>query len=73
MRTYNPITEARNALRRAFSRSPLVQDMMRANSRKVPRYNKDGSRAKVDAREHLCSKCGKWCRSTKKSGDTHAI
>lgn len=64
---YNPMMAARNALRREFSRSPLVIDMMKdpATSRLVPRYNKDGSRHKQDAREHLCSKCKEWKRSSK--------
>ena len=64
---YNPIMAARQALRRAFSRSPLVVEMMRENRRKAPRYNKDGSRHKVDATEHLCNVCGQWKRSVKNS------
>ena len=58
---------ARNALRRAFSRSPVIVEIMQNDKRKVPRYNKDGSRAKVDAVEHLCEICNQWKRSSKGS------
>ena len=58
---------ARNAMRRAFSRSPVIIEIMSKNKRKAPRYNKDGSRAKVDAVEHLCDVCGDWKRSSKGS------
>lgn len=64
---YNPVMAARNALRRAFSRSPIIIEMMQVNKRKVPRYNKDGTRAKVDSVEHLCSVCKQWKRSSKTS------
>ena len=67
LETYNPVMAARQALRRAFSRSPIVQIMMSENRRKVPRYNKDGSRHKVDAVEHLCNVCNQWRRSSKGS------
>jgi protein-tyrosine-phosphatase len=67
LESYNPIMIARQALRRAFSHSPIVVEMMRENKRKVPRFNKDGSRHKVDAVEHLCSVCHQWKRSVKGS------
>lgn len=67
LENYNPIMVARQALRRAFSHSPTVVEMMRENKRKVPRFNKDGSRHKIDAAEHLCSVCHKWKRSMKGS------
>jgi hypothetical protein len=68
LENYNPVMAARNALRREFSRSPEVIEMMKENTRLVPLYNKDGARAKVDAREHLCAQCKQWKRSSKKSG-----
>lgn len=40
---------------------------MHENRRKAPRYNKDGSRHKVDATEHLCNVCHDWKRSVKNS------
>lgn len=66
--SYDPVMAARNALRREFSRSPIVIEMMNMeNSRLVPAFKKDGTRAKQDAREHLCAKCNEWKRSRKGS------
>lgn len=67
LENYNPIMAARNALRREFSRSPIVIDLMKnpTTSRTYTRYKKDGGRMKQDGREHLCSKCKKWKRSSK--------
>jgi hypothetical protein len=67
--SYDPIMDARNALRRAFSRSPIVVEMMNDHNTKrhVPQFKKDGTRCKIDAVEHLCAVCGEWKRSTKKS------
>lgn len=69
LESYNPIMAARNALRREFSRSPIVIEMMNdpATSRRVPTFKKDGTRSKVDAREHLCAECKEWKRSAKGS------
>jgi 5-methylcytosine-specific restriction endonuclease McrA len=65
LQNYNPIMSTRNAIRREFSRSPLVIEMMKENKRHVPKFNSDGSRAKVDAVEHLCTGCKEWKRSSK--------
>lgn len=67
LENYNPVMAARQALRRAFSRSPVVIALMMENRRKAPRYNKDGSRHKIDAVEHLCNVCHQWKRSVKGS------
>lgn len=67
LKNYNPVMAARQALRRAFSRAPIVVELMRENKRKVPRFTKDGSRHKVDAVEHLCNVCHLWKRSVKNS------
>lgn len=56
---------ARNALRRAFSRSPVVIELMDENKRSVPQYKKNGERHKVDSVEYLCNICKKWKKSTK--------
>lgn len=66
-RKYDAVMAARQALRRAFSRSPIIVELMKENRRKAPRYTKKGSRHKVDATEHLCSVCHEWKRSTKNS------
>jgi len=34
------------------------------NRREVPKYNKDGSRAKKDAVQYLCNVCKAWTKST---------
>lgn len=64
--SYNPTMAARNALRREFSRSPVVIEMMNfENTRLVPLFKKDGTRTKIDGREHLCAECKQWKRSSK--------
>lgn len=65
LKNYDPVMAARQALRRAFSRSPVVVSMMMENRRKAPRFTKNGARHKVDAVEHLCNVCHKWKRSSK--------
>lgn len=62
---YNPIMAARNALRREFSRSPIVIEMMNENKRYVPRYKANGDRHAQDSVEHLCACCKQWKKSTK--------
>ena len=37
--------------------------------REVPKFNKDGARAKKDAVQYLCGVCGQWVGSTKISVD----
>ena len=37
--------------------------------REVPRFNKDGSRAKKDAVQYCCGVCGSWTKSTAVSVD----
>lgn len=59
---YNPISAVRSAIRRAFSRSPVVQEMTRENVRRFPKFRKNGTRAKVDGTEHLCALCKQWKR-----------
>lgn len=58
---------ARNALRRAFSRSSVVTELMDENKRSVPQYKKNGERHKVDSVEYLCNICKQWKKSTKNS------
>lgn len=47
-------------MRREFSRSPIVQQMMRENKRYVPKYKKDGTRARIDMVMHKCAACNEW-------------
>ena len=37
---------------------------MAEGTRKVPRFNQDGSRAKIDTKEHHCQVCDKWVRAS---------
>lgn len=61
---FNQNSAIRSALRRTFSRSPIVREVLMAGRREVPRYNKDGTRAKKDAVQYQCEVCGKWVGST---------
>lgn len=62
---YNQNAVIRGALRRAFARSPAVQEKMAESRREVPRYLKDGTRAKKDWVQRQCEVCKEWVGSTK--------
>lgn len=62
---FNQNAAIRGALRRTFSRSPVVREVLMEGRREVPKYNKDGSRAKKDAVQYSCQTCGEWVSSTK--------
>jgi 5-methylcytosine-specific restriction endonuclease McrA len=62
---YNANSAIRGALRRAFARSPLVQEKMQESRREIPKFNKDGSRAKKDSVQRQCEVCQQWVGSTK--------
>ena len=66
---YNQNSAVRSALRRAFSRSPVVREVLMEGRREIPKYNKDGNRAKRDAVQYLCHVCGEWVGSTKVNVD----
>ena len=66
---YNPNSVIRGALRRAFARSPIVQEVMQASRREVPRFNKDGSRHKKNSVQRQCQVCDEWVGSTKLAVD----
>jgi 5-methylcytosine-specific restriction endonuclease McrA len=61
---FNQNAAIRSAIRRVFSRSPIVREMMSAVRREVPKFNKDGSRAKKDAVQYQCNVCKTWTKST---------
>lgn len=67
--TYNELGAIRGALRRSFSRSPVVREVLRKVRREVPKFNKDGSRAKKDAVQYLCGVCKEYTGSTKVTVD----
>lgn len=66
---YNQNSAIRGAIRRTFSRSPIVREVLMSGRREVPRFNKDGSRAKKDAVQYQCQVCNEWVGSTKVAVD----
>lgn len=62
---YNKEAAIRGALRRAFSRSPIIQEILAESRREVPRYKKDGSRHKKNAVQRQCQTCNEWVSSSK--------
>lgn len=69
VKKYNQNAVIRGALRRAFARSPLVQEIMSESRREVPRYKKDGTRHKKNAVQRQCQLCLEWVSSSKISVD----
>lgn len=57
---WNQEAVIRGALRRAFSRSPVVQEVKKAVRKEEKQYNKDGSLAKKPAVRFQCAACKKW-------------
>ena len=63
-KTWNEEAAIRGALRRVFSRSPVIREVMFKVRREIPKFNKDGSRSKKDAVQYLCSICQTYVGST---------
>ena len=61
---YNANSAIRGAVRRAFSRSPIVREVLFSGRREVPKYNKDNTRAKKDSVQYQCNSCKEWVGST---------
>lgn len=57
---YNADSAIRSALRRAFSRSPVVREVMLAVRRERPWKRKNGSIAAKPRVEYQCSLCSNW-------------
>lgn len=57
---YNQQSAIRSALRRTFSRSPVVREVMQEVRRESTWYKKDGSPASKPRVEYLCSQCGEY-------------
>lgn len=66
---FNENAAVRSAIRRVFSRSPIVREVMFKVRREVPKFNKDGGRAKKDAVQYQCGVCSTWTKSTAISVD----
>ena len=71
-KTYNQNAAIRAALRRTFSRSPIVREVLMAGRREMPKYKKDGTLAAKPAVQYQCQICNEWVSSTKVSVD-HVI
>lgn len=57
---YNANSAIRSALRRTFSRSPMVREVMMKVRRERPWFKNDGSPAAKPRVEYMCSVCGEW-------------
>lgn len=66
---FNQNAAIRSSIRRTFSRSPVVREVMFEHRREIPKYNQDGSRSKKDAVQYQCNVCNKWVSSTKVAVD----
>lgn len=66
---YNQEAAIRGALRRAFSRSPIVKEVMDESRREIPRYTKDGSRHKKNWVQAQCQVCNEWASKSKMAVD----
>jgi hypothetical protein len=61
---YNENSAIRASLRRTFSRSPIVREVLNAGRREVPRYKKDGTVSNRPAVQYHCQGCDGWVSST---------
>lgn len=66
---YNQEAAIRGALRRAFSRSPLVREVLEESRQEFPRFKKDGTRHKKNWVKRQCQVCDEWVSSSKISVD----
>ena len=57
---FNENAAIRSAIRRIFSRSPVVIEVIEEGRRERPRYKKDGTPAKVPHVEYQCENCKRW-------------
>ena len=56
---YNANSAIRSAIRRAFSRSPVVQEVLNNARSERPRYKQDGTLAKKPHVEFTCAVCNR--------------
>jgi 5-methylcytosine-specific restriction endonuclease McrA len=68
---YNQTSAIRSALRRAFSRSPIVWEVLKEGRRYFAKFNKDGFRAKKDGVETHCQVCNTWVKAPIKVAVDH--
>lgn len=61
---FNEDSVLRGAWRRAFRLFPQKKEVLEEGTRYVPRFNKDGSRSKIDSKEHHCQVCNQWVKAS---------
>jgi 5-methylcytosine-specific restriction endonuclease McrA len=61
-KAFNEDAVLRGAWRRAFRQFPIKKQVLEEGTRRVPRFNQDGSRAKIDSKEGHCQVCNKWVK-----------
>lgn len=66
---YNKNSAIRSAIRRAFSRSPVVQEVLKEARTEEPKYNKNGSLAKKPSVFYTCAECKKKFKGTEVAVD----
>lgn len=66
---YNANSQIRSAIRRTFSRSPLVQEVLKSVRSEHDKFNKDGALAKKKAVRYECAMCGKLFMRTQVAVD----
>jgi len=66
---YNQNSQVRSAIRRTFSRSPLVQEVLKSVRSEHDQLKKDGTLAKRKAVRYECAECGKLFMRTQVAVD----
>ena len=66
---WNENSAIRGAIRRVFSRSPIVQELRKSVREERVQYKKDGSVSKRKAVFYKCAKCGVMHRAKESSVD----
>lgn len=66
---WNENSVIRGAIRRVFSRSPLVQEVRRKVRQERTQYNRNGKPSKKKAVFYQCAICGCWHRAKNSSVD----
>jgi hypothetical protein len=66
---YNANSAIRSAIRRAFSRSPICQEVLKEARSERTRYNKDGSIAKKPHVDYECASCHRKFKGTEVAVD----
>ena len=63
-KAFNEDAVLRGAWRRAFRQFPIKKEVLAEEIRRVPRFNQDGGRAKIDTKEVHCQVCNTWVKAS---------